>query len=397
MTRNRAAAPMITLLALAACGGGSSSSTTTLDPDAQVAAGAIADGADPAFSRAAAYTVRDLVSDGAVPAEHVDENLKNAWGLDALATTPWWVADNATGVSTLYDAQGVAQPAGAPLVVAIPGAGGQPAAPTGLVANATGDFVITLAGATGPARFLWASEDGTIAAWMKTTPISTVAVREIDESASGAVLKGLALATTPAGARLYATDFHNGRVRVYDGAFRPVPLPKDAFTDRRIPAGFAPFGIRAIHGVVLVTYAKQDADAHDDVAGPGNGFVDAYSASGRLLARVASKGKLDSPWGLALAPAGFGRHAFRLLVGNFGDGHVLSFGLHRDDGRARGDQAEDADDDGVYLRDAAGPIVIERLWGLSFANGGPSGPASALFFTAGPHDERDGLFGRIDP
>jgi uncharacterized protein (TIGR03118 family) len=371
-----------------------------------------APGGDPAAARGGgAYAVRNLVSDGAVAAEHTDANLVNAWGLDALATTPWWVADNGAGVSTLYDGEGIAQPTTpGPLVVSLPGAGG-PAAPSGLVANPTGEFSITLGGTTGPAFFLFASEDGTISAWMRTNPISTAAVGVVDESGGGAVFKGLALATTRSGARLYATDFHNGVVRVYDGAFGAVTLPAGAFLDPRIPSGFAPFGIRVIEGVVLVTYAMQDADRHDDVAGPGLGFVDAYSTEGRLLARVASRGKLNSPWGMALSPRGFGPHSRRLLVGNFGDGHVISFGLLGDRGRGRdqgrgggdfggggdrGEQHDDLDDDGFYLRDQAGPIVIDGLWALSFGNGSVAGPTTVLFFTAGPNAEADGLFGRID-
>lgn len=395
------------LLALAACGGKSSSGTspqdTTQGGDANAAAGAMSDASDPEFLRAGPLAVRNLVSDGGsadhpITSEHTDQNLKNAWGLDALPQSPWWVADNHTGVSTLYDGEGVAQPSTGPLVVKIPGPGPDPAAPTGLVANTTKAFSITMGGATGPAFFLFASEDGIISAWMRTTPVSTDAVKVIDESGSNAIFKGLALAASPAGARLYATDFHNGKVRVYDGSFAPVTLAAGAFTDGKIPAGYAPFGIRAFFDtVLLVTYAKQDDKAEDDAPGAGNGYVDAYATDGRLLARVASKGKLDSPWGLALAPPGFGRHGLRLLVGNFGDGHVVSFGLHRRDGRARGDQEGDLDDDGVYLRDAAGPIVIPGLWALSFGNGAAAGPASALFFTAGPNDEEDGLFGRIDP
>jgi uncharacterized protein (TIGR03118 family) len=339
-----------------------------------------------------AYVERDLVSDGKVPAEHTDTNLQNAWGLAALPTTPWWVADNGTGVSTLYDAEGIAQPTTpGPLVVSLPGA----SAPTGLVANPGDDFVITLQGATGPARFLFSSEDGVIDAWMRTDPISTEAVKEIDATPQAAVFKGLAIFTSPFGSRLYATDFHNGLVRVYDGGFNEITEP-GAFTDSKIPAGFAPFGIRVIHGIVLVTYAMQDSDKHDDVAGPGLGFVDAYSLGGKLLARVASRGKLNSPWGLALAPGGFGPNSRRLLVGNFGDGHIVSFGLHREDGRERGEQEDDLDDDGAFLQGPGGPITIDGLWSLSFGNGSVAGPTNTLFFTAGPNEEADGLFGRID-
>jgi len=365
------------------------------DPAVSIAGVALAQrgAGDP---RHGSYVKRNLVSDGALPAEHTDPNLLNAWGLDALPTTPWWVADNGQGVSTLYDAQGIAQPQSPmPLVVAIPGASG-PAAPSGLVANPTAEFIITLGGTTAPARFLFASEDGTIAAWTRTDPLSPSALKVVDASDRAAVFKGLALATGPRGSRLFATDFHNGIIRAYDGTFAEVTLPRGAFKDERIRAGFAPFGIRVIDGIVLVTYAMQDAAGHDDVKGPGFGFVDAYQTYGRLIARIASRGKLNSPWGLALAPARFGPDSRRLLVGNFGDGHILSFGLHRDDGRDRGEKEDDLDDDGEYLATADGPVVIDGLWALSFGNGSLAGPTNTLFFTSGPNSEADGLFGRID-
>jgi len=381
---------ILPVLLLCACGGSGPGPMQTTNPAAS-ATGVAAD-TSMLGRQHAAYTERDLVSDGNVPAEQTDASLVNSWGLDALPTTPWWIADNGAGVSTLYDANGIAQPTSpGPLVVQLPGA----SAPTGLVANPGDDFVITLQGVTGPARFLFASEDGVIDAWLKTTPPSLQAVTMIDATSMNAVFKGLALFTGSRGSRLYATDFHNGLVRVYDGAFDDITQPGQ-FTDGDLPAGFAPFGIRVIHGIVLVTYAMQDDARHDDVAGPGLGFVDAFSLDGRLLARVASRGKLNSPWGLALAPAGFGRNSFRLLVGNFGDGHIVSFGLHRRDGRDRGERNRDLDDDGAYLESSSGPIVIDGLWALSFGNGSVAGPASTLFFTAGPNHEADGLFGRID-
>jgi uncharacterized protein (TIGR03118 family) len=370
---------------LVACGGGGSGPTPASGA-AEAVAGATADLHDSAaLRRRGVYTRRDLVSDTTdIPAEQHDPNLVNAWGLDALPTSPWWVADNGTGVSTLYNGDGVATP----LVVSLPGATGLQA-PTGLVANTTGEFAITLGGATGPAAFLFASEDGTVDAWMRTTPIVTQAVTVVP--ADGAVFKGLAIAKTSAGARLFATDFANGLVRVWDGAFAPVTLAPGAFTDKALPAGFSPFGIRQILGVVVVTYAMRDPATNDDVKGPGLGYVDAYSTSGKLLARLASGGKLNAPWGLALAPPGFGPHALRLLVGNFGDGRILSFGLRRE--RHHGD---DLDDDAVYLEDASGPITVDGLWALSFGNGAVAGPTNALFFTSGPGDEAHGLFGRID-
>lgn len=385
----------VPLLALSACGGPDMAQGT--DP-AALADGAAARHGDQGSAKQRTYVQRDLVASGGVQAERTDSHLVNAWGLDALPATPWWVADNGTSESTLYDGEGVPQPAGGPLVVAVPGAGAG-AKPTGLVANPTDEFVITMGGATGPARFLFAGEDGTVSAWMRTDPPSTTAVKVADATAAGAIFKGLALASTQAGVRLYATDFHNAVVRVWDGAFQDVPLHEGAFRDDRIPAGFAPFGIRASHDLVLVTYAKQDDEAKDDVKGPGLGFVDAYSTSGRLLARVASGGKLNAPWGLALAPGDFGVQSRRLLVGNFGDGRIVAFGLrgmeHARMGGGHG--GGDLGDAGTFLESAEGPIEIEGLWALSFGNGGAAGPTNALFFTAGPDDENAGLFGRIDP
>jgi uncharacterized protein (TIGR03118 family) len=333
------------------------------------------------------YAVRNLVSDGAVAAEHVDPNLVNAWGLTALPATPWWVSDNGTGVATLYDQDGVAQPQPTPLVVALPGAG-EPAAPTGAAANTTSEFVITLDGTTAPARFLFASEDGTVSAWTRPpppAPAPTHAVVVVDHASAGAVFKGLALAATPAGARLYATNFHDAVVEVFDGTFAPVTAP-GAFVDPGIPAGFAPFGIQVAGGAVYVTYAKQDAAGHDDVAGHGLGFVSAFGLDGAFLRRVASRGKLDSPWGLAIAPPSFGPASGHLLVGNFGDGHIVVFPL----------DADDAEDRGKYLHGLHGRIEIDGLWALEFGNGAAAGPANVLFFTAGPQDESHGLFGRID-
>jgi uncharacterized protein (TIGR03118 family) len=394
MRRSLVAVPATAMLALWACDNGSSKK----DPASQAkpAAGASADLNDPKFAQLGAYVQRNLVSsEGGPTAEHTDAHLVNSWGLDALPTSPWWVANADSNTSTLYDGEGVAQFPPTPLVVDVPGAG-TGAGPTGLVANPTTDFVITMGGATGPARFLFAGEDGTIDAWMPTDPISTSAVKVVDATAGGAIFKGLAMASTSSGSRLYATDFHNARVWVWDSTFHEVTLGSSAFQDARLPMGFAPFGIRVIRDVVLVTYAMQDDSAEDDVPGPGQGFVNAYSKDGRLLARIVSRGKLNAPWGLALAPSGFGPHSLRLLVGNFGDGRVVSYGVFEGDGSMRGDQAEDLDDDGADLLGEAGPLEIDGLWALSFGTGGTAGPATALFFTSGPDDEAEGLFGRID-
>jgi uncharacterized protein (TIGR03118 family) len=312
------------------------------------------------------YVQHNLVSDGFVPADHTDANLVNAWGLTALPGSPWWVSDNGTDVSTLYNADGTPRS----LVVSVPNA------PTGDVANTGSSFVV----GSGPALFLFATEEGKILGW--NMGLGTTAQVVVDATADAAVFKGLAIA----GDTLYATDFHNGRVDVFDGTFAPVTAP-GAFVDPSIPAGFGPFGIQNIEGRIFVTYAKQDADRHDDVAGQGLGFVDEYSTSGQLLARVATRGQLNSPWGLALAPAGFGRFGGDLLVGNFGDGQITAFST-----QSAGRFVPDG-----QLRTSNGKVLtIDGLWALQFGHGtANNGPTDTLFFTAGPDGESHGLFGTI--
>jgi uncharacterized protein (TIGR03118 family) len=337
------------------------------------AALAVAIAAAAASSAGGGYVVTNLVSDQPGHASHTDATLVNAWGLAALQTSPWWVSDNGTDASTLYDAAGDK----VPLTVSVR------SAPTGLVANSSGDFVVTRKGVSGPSLFIFSTEDGKIRGWNPTvyTPESIVAV---NRSNIDAIYKGLAIASTSQGSRLYATDFHNGRVDVFDGHFNRLELP-GAFVDRDVPAGYGPFGIQTIGSSVFVTYAKQDADRVDDVQGAGLGFVDVFDTSGNLLQRVASRGTLNAPWGLAWAPADFGPFSGDLLVGNFGDGRVNAFQLH----------------DGKYvfagqLRSNGEPLTIDGLWALQFGHGEPNnGPTTTLFFTAGPDDESHGLFGTI--
>jgi len=324
------------------------------------------------------YRMRNLVSDQAGVAAHVDPNLVNAWGLVAGPTTPWWVADNGTNVSTLYDGHGNA----VPLVVSVDGA------PTGTVFNGGSDFVVRHGGASGPALFLFSTESGTIRGWNPSVPPpspSTQSFLVADRSSEDAIYKGLAIGSTASGDRLYATDFHNDRVDVFNGNFHLVDSP-DAFVDPMIPDGYAPFGIQNLDGKLFVTYAKQDADAEDDVSGPGRGFVDMFSLRGKLLGRVASRGPLDAPWGLALAPRRFGAFGGDLLVGNFGDGTINAYQLNA---------SGTADHDGTLERSNGDAIVIDGLWALSFGNGDAAGATGRLFFTAGPDDESHGLFGRI--
>ena len=317
------------------------------------------------------YHRRDLVSDGGVPAEHVDPDLINGWGLAASASGPWWVNAADSGKSLLYNAEGIKNA----LIVSVPGA------PTGIVFNGGPRFIIPNVAA---ARFLFASEDGTISAWSPSLVPNTQAVVVVDNSASEASYKGLAIDSTSAGTRLYAADFHNAHVDVFDGAFAPVTMA-GAFTDPNLPEGYAPFGIRTLAGSVFVAYALQDEEGDEEVAGPGLGVVDKYDLDGRLIARVATGGALNAPWGLALAPAGFGRFSGKLLVGNFGNGHINVFDpvTFEPKGHLKGTDGK--------------AIVIDGLWGISFGNGGTAGPKTVLYFAAGPEDEEHGLFGRLDP
>jgi len=269
------------------------------------------------------YAQHNLVSDGFIPADQTDFNLVNAWGLVAGPTTPWWISDNGSGKSTLFNvATGAVQ-----AVFTVPGAGGAQGNPTGLIFNGGAGFVVNNGvGAPAPAAFIFDSEDGTLSAF-KGAPIVTV-VPNAQAPAHDAVYKGLAIDSATAGQFLYATDFHNGKVDIFNTSFHLVTMA-GAFTDPALPAGFAPFGIQNIGGTIYVTYALQDAAKHDDVAGPGNGFVDAYDTSGNLLRRVASAGELNSPWGLAMAPADFGRFSGDLLIGNFGNGRIHVFDPNR--------------------------------------------------------------------
>lgn len=325
--------------------------------------------AAPLAAKPTAYTVVPLVSDQPGVAAHTDPNLVNAWGLTSSPTSPWWVSDNGTDLSTLYRGDGSPQA----LVV------GVASAPTGAVFNSTAGFGLPTGG---KAIFIFSTEDGGILGWNGAQ--GTTAFLKKDRSDVGAVYKGLAIANTAAGPRLYATDFHNARVDVYDGNFTLVP--DSGFVDPSMPSGYGPFGIQTIGDRVFVTYAKQDAKAHDDVAGQGLGFVDVYDTSGNLLGRVAQHGQLNSPWGLALAPASFGTYAGDLLVGNFGDGNINAFEeLPNGQFVHRGE-----------LRDPSGKsLEIDGLWALQFAQGGNNGTPGQLFFTAGPNGESDGLFGRI--
>jgi uncharacterized protein (TIGR03118 family) len=283
----------------------------------------------------------------------IDPLLVNPWGLAATATGPWWVANEGRSSSTLYSGEGRKQV----LNVAVPGG------PTAIAWNGGRGFVVGRGANAAPARFLYACEDGQIRAWSPTVPHgwSTQAVTAVDATGSGAVFKGLALA----GGRLYATDFHNAKVLVYDRRWRPVVL-RGSFADPSIPEWYAPFNIAAFGDRIFVSYAWRAPPSGNDA--PSGGYVDEFDLQGRLVAHVGGA-TFDEPWGLAVAPRGFARFGGDLLVANFGSGHIDAYARH----------------EGAWRSAGRLPVDIPGIWGIAFGTGGMSGPRTTLFYTAGPH------------
>ncbi|RJG21607.1 TIGR03118 family protein [Massilia cavernae] len=328
------------------------------------------------------YEVRKLVADVAsVGAENLAPNLVNAWGVAFNPLGFAWVAADGTGRSTLYDGDGHPQA----LVVSIPAPAGStaPGEPAGIVFYGGGGFVVSNGSSSGPSRFIFAGEDGVISGWAPNVDF-TNAIRVVDNSAKGTVYKGLAIGAGGSGALLYATDFRNARVDVFDATFQPAALPGRPFHDPHLPHGYAPFGIQAINGDIYVTYARQDRDKDEEVSGRGLGLVSVFSPTGACIRRLITRGALNAPWGLALAPASFGKFGNRLLVANFGEGAINAYDIAngRFAGRLRGTDRE--------------PLRIDGLRGLAFGNGVNNQPLNTLFFTAGPNGGEHGLYGRID-
>ena len=357
-----------------------------------VSAGALAAGtlgAAPAGASAhiGSYRQINLVSDQPGRAHLLDSDLVNAWGLAASPGTnaspgsPLWVADNGSDVATLYAGSGPTSVSKVPLTVNVTGA-----APTGQVFNGDGSAFIVKddQGNSGSALFLFDTENGTIDGWAPNVggaPPSMVTEVARDNGAN-AVYKGLAVATVKGKSFLYATNFRSGRVEAYDSTFTPVEMPGGLFVDPGLPAGYGPFGIAEIKGKLYVSFAQQDATLHDDVAGPGHGFVDVFTNTGKFVRRLVTRGALNSPWGLALAPASFGRFGGDLLVGNFGNGLINVY--NPTNGASLG-----------RLRQPNGlPINIDGLWGLKFGNGNAA-KTGELIFSAGPDGESHGLLGKI--
>jgi uncharacterized protein (TIGR03118 family) len=343
-----------------------------------------------ASSHGNAYRQINLVSNQAGKAHLMDPDLVNAWGLaaspgtNAMPGSPLWVADNGTDKTTLYAGATPTSVTKVGLVVSITGT-----APTGAVFNPDPNafMVHDKMGNKGAALFLFDTENGTIDGWspgVNPNGSNPSTVTEVARNnGANAVYKGLATAQRSNGkSYLYATNFRSGRVEAYNSNFKPVELPGGLFVDRHLPANYGPFGIAEINGKLYVSFAKQDRGLTDDVAGRGHGFVDVFTNDGAFVRRLVSRGALDSPWGLALAPSNFGRFSDDLLVGNFGNGHINVYnpvtGRHL----------------GQLRRPNGRPIVIDGLWGLRFGNGNAA-KTNQLIFSAGPNDESHGLLGKI--
>jgi uncharacterized protein (TIGR03118 family) len=320
-----------------------------------------------AFTTPIGYTQTNLVSDIPGRAIHTDPNLQNPWGISFSPTSPFWISDNARGLSTLYNSSGMPLP----LVVSIPLPGGGVSAPTGQVFNGPGAFSDDV--------FIFATEDGTIAGWRG--PLGITAETLFDRQSAGSIYKGLAISRIGSDRYLYAADFHNNKIDVFPSGGAPALTGN--FTDPTLPSGYAPFNIQNINGQLFVAYAKRGPGI-DEEAGPGNGYVSVFDLNGTFVRRFASQGNLNAPWGLTMAPAGWGMFGGDFLIGNFGDGVINAFSSN-----------------GTFVGRVAGAngktLTNDGLWALTFGNGGNGGSPNSLYLTAGLNDETNGLFARIDP
>jgi uncharacterized protein (TIGR03118 family) len=343
---------------------------------------------DASKKKTPAYVQTNLVTSGKpLKGKVLDKNLLNPWGLVQGPTTPFWVSDNNGGVSTLYDGNGrvVRIKVGrknVSFVVTIPPPGSSTgaAAPSGIVFNGTAtDF-------TGDV-FIFAAEDGTISGWQPTDAFE--AVRHVDNSAiptaaTGAVYKGLAIATLNGHQYIYATNFRSGAIDVFDGGYNPVSSLTGTFTDPSPIAGFAPFGITLFGTSNLwVSYALQDAPKHDPVHKVGAGYIDIFTTDGVFVKRFATGGNLNAPWGMVLAPTSFGPLGGDFWIGNFGDGMINAYDSI---GNSVG---QPSDEKGQ-------PLNVDGLWALVFGNGSNKAATTSLYFTAGPNKESEGIFGKFD-
>jgi uncharacterized protein (TIGR03118 family) len=342
------------LLSLTACGGGGSSSSTTLPPVTP-----------PSYQMT--LLVADQASAGAVT---TDTHLVNPWGLAYGPSTGFWVANQGTATTTVYD--GAGKPPAPPLVVSTPAiVGAALGGPTGVAFNGTTGFLGD--------SFILASLDGSISGWST----GTATTRRVDNSASQAVYTGLTTGTVGAATYLYAANLNSGAIDVFDSTYTPVSLGASALVDPTLPAGFVPYNVQVLGGKLYVTYAKRVAPALRETTGAGLGYVSSFNLDGSFDRRVASTGLLNAPWGLALAPTSFGPYGGALLVGNFGDGRITAYNAST----------------GAQMGQVSGangtPLALSGLWGMTFGNGGLAGNANYLYVTAGPQAETHGSFAVI--
>jgi uncharacterized protein (TIGR03118 family) len=323
----------------------------------------------------------------------IDANLQNPWGIAVAPGFPFWIADNNSNLSTLYSGAGVQQTqtitGSAETGIAIPAsAAGVQANPTGQVFNGAGGFLVPTAKGQETALFIFDGEGGLISAWAQDSGASAVTAYDdgIVNGANHAVYKGLAIGTVSGATYLYATDLHNNKVDVFDTNFSKPADMQGKFVDPNLPAGFVPFGITALNGQLYVTFAKQDAAMHDEITGAGLGYVDIFDFSGNLVNQFASAGVLNAPWGIAIAPAGFGSLEGDVLIGNFGDGTINIFSPN---GTAL------ATSKGTLTAGNGQPLAFPGLWALTFGNGDADKPITTLFYTAGFASQIDGVFGSI--
>jgi uncharacterized protein (TIGR03118 family) len=341
----------------------------------------------PPISSAQKYHRTDLTTDSSSVsgAPNVDPQLLNAWGMSRGSGGPWWISDNGSGLTTVYDGAGapfVPPGAATPLVVKIATPDGTgTAAPTGTVFNPTTAFQMK----GGKAIFLFVTEDGTISGWNPAADFANTIIIK-DNSKRGAVYKGCAIATPSFGPRFYATNFASGRVEVYTGNFVRIEAgDRDAFHIPGIPANYAPFNIQTIGSNLVVTFAHRSPGSLDEDHGRGLGYVGVFTPTGRLLVALQHGPWFNAPWGIAMAPSDFGKFTHRLLIGNFGDGTVNAFNIVT------------GKHEGTMLDDTTGmPLAIDGLWALNFgADSTNDGMATSLYFTAGPNDEADGVLGTL--
>ena len=323
---------------------------------------------------AGTVTQTNLVSDGAISAKFTDPNLKNAWGISYSPTGPFWVSDNATGLTTVYKTDGSVQS----LVVTVPSANGtDTGTPTGQIFNGTTGFVVSQGGKSGAALFIFATEDGTISGWAPSVNGGS-AVVAVNRAAQGASYKGIALYTDQSGKNyLLATDFHGGTIDVFDASYNLV----SSFRDTKLPKAYSPYNVAVLNGNIYVAYARVDKARHDSLPGKGFGIIEEIKSTGEVEASF-KHGTLNGPWGMAIAPKSFGSLSGDLLVGNFGNGTISVF-------------TNSLSPMGVLKNAKGKKLVIDGLWGLIPGNGGSGGDASAIYFSAGPNDEANGLFGSL--